>query len=122
MKNATRHRHAKSAGDEALIRRAEAALESLSSHFPQWMEDECRRLESIGDRIRDGDHSAETLEALYRAAHDIESEAELFGYPRVQASAGALCALLTELKRRGTVPAQTISRFVADIRIAVEQK
>jgi len=122
MKNTARRQPRKPTNDEVLIARAEAALESLSSHFAGWMNEECRRLEAIGRSIQAGERSPEALDALYRAAHDLKGEAATFGYAAVAGSATALCDILETLKKRGTVPAQAIGAFIADIRAAVDAR
>jgi chemotaxis protein histidine kinase CheA len=119
MKHTAKRQPRKPTGDELLIARAEAALESLSTHFAGWMEDECCRLEAVNRRIQDGARDAETLDALYRAAHDLKGEAATFGYAGVAGSAAALCDLVESLRQRGSAPAQAIAPFVADIRAAV---
>lgn len=106
--------------DKALIRRAEAALDRLSSHFAQWMDDECSRLETIGRRIEAGDRSPETLDALYTAAHDIKGEATTFGYPKVETQATLLCAMLDSPRKRAQASVEAIGRIIGRVRAAVE--
>jgi chemotaxis protein histidine kinase CheA len=85
------------------------------------MDDECRRLETIGRRVETGDRSPETLEALYTAAHDIKGEAATFGYPRVATLATLLCAMLDSPRKRAQASAEAISRVIGRMRAAVEQ-
>src|SRR5262245_60555749 len=106
--------------DEELIARAEAAMADLSSHFAGWMQDECRRLEGLSQRLAEQPADAAMLEQLYRAAHDIKGEAATFGYPVVERIITSLCRLMSRAPDRSRIPFPLIELHVSAVRKAVE--
>jgi hypothetical protein len=80
--------------DETAIRRAEQALQALSTNFNSWMEDACHILGDARDAVRKqgvGDGRAATL---HRAAHDIRGQATILGFPLAARVGASLCLLL----------------------------
>ena len=80
--------------DETAIRRAEQALQALSTNFNGWMEDACLILCNARDDVRQhgvGDGRAATL---HRAAHDIRGQATILGFPLAARVGASLCLLL----------------------------
>lgn len=107
------------ASDDVLIARAEAAMARLSSHFAGWMQDECRRLEFLCQRVETAPASIQALDQLFRAAHDIMDEAPTFGYPLVERVAGSLCGLAKAVPDRTRIPYALVARHVMAVRRAL---
>ena len=79
---------------DAVITRAETALEQLSNEFSDWMLAECERLELARQEVKRVGFDEKTYDDLFRAAHDIKGEADTFGYPAVAGVANSLCRLI----------------------------
>jgi chemotaxis protein histidine kinase CheA len=105
--------------DDALIARAEAAIGALSSQFAGWMEAECDRLKAICRQLASDRSNMGTVDKLYRAAHDIKSEAVTFGFPVMERLAASLCRLLDETHDRTHIPLALIERHVAVMTLAL---
>lgn len=79
--------------DEAALKRAEAALASLSSEFQSWMEEEVTKVVNARNAARAAGWSDETLEALHGASHDAKGLGATYEYPIVTRIAASLCRL-----------------------------
>lgn len=81
--------------DMAALKRAEAALDTLSSHFTDWLDKDIRTLVAANGRFT-ADPCAKTRAALLRAAHDIKGQAATFDFPVIARLAASLSRLLGE--------------------------
>lgn len=103
------------------VARAQAALEELSSDFANWMQDECDRLQAARLKIRAHGVTKETLDELFRAAHDIKGDAATFGFPLVAPIAECLCRLLEHTPERGQIPLALLDQHVDAVRAVVRE-
>jgi hypothetical protein len=104
--------------DAAAVARAEAALQSLSSNFDQWMKDELTKLEAARDAIRAVGFTPQSAESLYFRAHDLKGLGTTYGFPLVTRIAGSLCRILHEPEHRLTAPLALVEAHI-DAIIAV---
>jgi HPt (histidine-containing phosphotransfer) domain-containing protein len=82
--------------DMAALKRADAALETLSGEFSGWLTQDVKAL--VDARAQHAAHPGpESRAALLRAAHDIKGQAATFNFPLVARVAGSLSRLLGEL-------------------------
>jgi HPt (histidine-containing phosphotransfer) domain-containing protein len=81
--------------DMAALKRADAAMDALSSHFTDWLDKDIRALIAANDRFT-ADPCAETRTALLRTAHDIKGQAATFDFPVIARVAASLSTLLGE--------------------------
>ncbi len=102
--------------DEDPIARAEAALVQLSSEFSAWMAAECERIETARQSIKQLGMTADTRDALFRAAHDVKGEAATFGYPEVVGVADSLCRLLEHTPEISRIPPVLVDQHVDAVR------
>lgn len=79
---------------EEAIARAESTLETMASAFAHWLDDDLERLHAARLQACNSAWSHQTLDALWRAAHDLKGMGETYGYPLVTQLAGSLCRLL----------------------------
>ena len=82
--------------DMAALKRADAALETLSGEFAGWLTDDVKALADAHARYAAAP-SAPARAALLRAAHDIKGQAATFDFPLVARVAASLARLLGEL-------------------------
>jgi hypothetical protein len=80
--------------DANAIERAEAALESLSINFEEWMATEIERLDGARTNARGLAYSDASLETLFLRAHDVKGVGTTYGYPLITALGAQLCRLL----------------------------
>ncbi len=103
------------------IARAEAALARLSRDYCDWMAAECDRLEAARREVERKGCGEEALAALFRAAHDIKSEAATFGYPEVAGVAESLCRLIEHMPGPARIPIELVGRHVEAVRAVVRE-
>jgi HPt (histidine-containing phosphotransfer) domain-containing protein len=89
--------------DMAALKRADAALETLSSEFSGWLAQDVKALADARARYA-ATPSTETRAALLRAAHDIKGQATTFNFPLVARVAASLSRLLGELPAGRELP------------------
>jgi HPt (histidine-containing phosphotransfer) domain-containing protein len=103
------------------VARAEQALAGLSGEFKSWMQSECDRLVAAhGAFLRDRTVT-QTRSDLFRAAHDIKSDAATFGFPAAGAAAESLCRILEHAPDIAAVPAGLIQHHVDAILAIVRE-
>jgi HPt (histidine-containing phosphotransfer) domain-containing protein len=104
------------AGDDDPVASAEAALAKLSNDFGAWMYEECERLEAAcQDAVRLG-LTQKTHGPLFRAAHDIKSEAATFRYPALAGAADSLCRLLEHTPQLTRIPMPLVNQHISAVR------
>ena len=103
------------------VARAEQALAQLSSEFSTWMDEECEQLDKARREVKAKGFSAETQQALFRAAHDIKGEAATFGFPWVAALADSLCRLIEHTPEASRIPFTLVDQHVDAVRAVVRE-
>jgi hypothetical protein len=104
--------------DPAAVAKAQAALESLSSQFGQWMQEELDKLAAARTAISVEGWSDATAEQLYFRAHDLKGLGTTYGYPTVTRLAASLCRLLDDPAGRLRAPMALVDAH-ADAIVAV---
>lgn len=89
--------------DMAALKRADAAMESLSSEFSGWLASDVKALVDAHARHA-ADASAQTRAAFLRAAHDIKGQAATFNFPLMARVAASLSRLLGEMPAGRELP------------------
>lgn len=107
--------------DPGLLAKAEAALQSLSSQFGDWMQDELDKLEAARAAVKTGGLNDETAEALFMRAHDLKGLGATYEFPIVTRMAGSLCKLLDASERRSTAPLYLVDAHIDAVKAAVRQ-
>lgn len=77
------------------ISNAEQALEKLSVNFDDWMQKETERLKLARVNAKASQLSAEALEELFSASHDLKGQAGTLGYHYAADVCASLCRLLS---------------------------
>jgi chemotaxis protein histidine kinase CheA len=98
------------------VARADAALAQLSSDFSAWMNEECERLDSARQKVREAGLSKHNQRELFIAAHDVKGDASTFGYPLVVPAADSLCRLLDLAPDTKRIPITIIDQHVDAVR------
>lgn len=101
------------------VRRAEAALDNLSSEFDDWLEQEIRLLETARDEARRDGLGGKAGETLYLKAHDLKGLGVTYGYPIVSRLGDSLSRMLENPKHREAAPFALADAHVKAIRAAV---
>jgi HPt (histidine-containing phosphotransfer) domain-containing protein len=102
-------------------RKADKAVELLSSHFPIWMKGESNRLNRIRIELKEKGYSDERLDFLFTCAHDIKGQAGTYGYPVAAIIAKLLCYLIQHAPDPSKIPLAVIDQHVDTIRAIVRQ-
>jgi hypothetical protein len=106
--------------DPAAIAKAEAALQSLSGNFAQWMDNELKKLDAGRALMRDEGVSPTTIGQFYMRAHDLKGLGATYGFPIVTRIAAMLCKLVDENASRTNPPLTLIDLHIAAINSAVK--
>ena len=107
--------------DDDPVARAEAAMETLSSEFADWMVKECDRLDTARAGIRQHGFNKATIAELFHSAHDLKGDAATFGYPLTAPVAGSLCMLLEHSPKHDRIPLLLIDQHVDAVRAIVRE-
>jgi len=101
------------------VKAAEAALERLSPHFGNWMDNETRDLLSAWESVKVDGLDDDTLATLYQAAHNIKGQALTLGFPLVGDVAAGFCHLIENIPSPDKLPLELAERHVEAIRAMV---
>lgn len=107
--------------DDDPVARAEAAMETLSSEFADWMVKECDRLDAARAGIKQHGFNKATIAELFHSAHDLKGDAATFGYPLTTPVARSLCMLLEYSPKRERIPLLLIDQHVDAVRAIVRE-
>jgi chemotaxis protein histidine kinase CheA len=94
------------------IARAEAAVDSLSGEFADWMRQDVQRLDTCREAIHTVGIHAGLREELFRIAHDIKGTAATLGFPQAGLVAGSLCQLIDGVEEPGSIPLELVDRHI----------
>jgi chemotaxis protein histidine kinase CheA len=104
------------------IARAERAMDQLSGNFDEWMRTEAGRLREARRACRESGFSAEKLDTLFCAAHDLKGHATTFGYPFAADICASLCRLIEACSKSGSVPPMLIDQHVDAVTAIVREE
>ncbi|MFZ4121573.1 MAG: Hpt domain-containing protein [Caulobacterales bacterium] len=96
--------------DETALKRAEAALASLSGEFQSWMEEEITKITQARNAARIAGWSDGALETLHGIVHDAKGLGATYEYPFITRIAGSLCRLIDTPE--GKAAARTMPHLV----------
>jgi hypothetical protein len=108
--------------DPAAIAKAEAALQSLSGNFTQWLNDEITKLDGARQTVRAEGPTAENMESLYLRAHDLKGLGATYGFPLITRIAGLLCRLIDDKSKRLQAPLGLIEAHIDAIKAAARDE
>jgi hypothetical protein len=101
------------------VARAEQALADLSSEFSGWMDKDCARLDAARHALKADGWSKQAGDELFRSAHDIRGNADIFGFPLAAPVADSLCRLLEHTPDPARIPFVLIDQHVDGVRAIV---
>ncbi len=122
LKKAVTHAHGTAQIDMSAVARAEAALEELKDEFGEWMNEECRRLDSARRIILSKGLGRSTVDTLFMPAHDIKGGAATLGFPLAERLATSLCRLLKHSPEPARIPLALVEHHVDAIRALVREE
>lgn len=108
--------------DSKAIERAEAALQSMSGQFGEWLDKELVALEQARQNAHAQGLASSAGEALYTRAHDLKGLGSTYEYPIVSRMGGSLARLLETAELRNIVPMPLVDAHVDAIRAAVRDE
>ncbi|MGY6627492.1 MAG: Hpt domain-containing protein [Oceanicaulis sp.] len=109
------------AANDAMMARAEAAIEGLSQNFRAWLEEEVVKLEALMRTARTDGLKGETGEALFTCAHDLRGLGSTYEYPIITRIASSLSKLIELPEQRAAAPVALVDAHVGAIRAAILQ-
>ena len=105
--------------DTKAIERAEAALNSMSGQFSEWLQQEITSLEACRQAARAEGLTGEAGEALYARAHDLKGLGTTYDFPIVTRMGASLSRLIETRELRNIVPLPLVEAHVDAIKAAV---
>ena len=109
------------ASDEAMIKRAERALDNMKVEFSDWLAEEIEKLEAWLDNCRENGLVGSSGSALFTSAHDLRGLGATYEFPIISRMAGSLGHLIETDEKRAKVPFALVAAHVSAIRAAVNQ-
>ena len=106
--------------DRSAIAKANAALQSLSSEFQKWIEDELARLDAAWDKFGKAADKIDAISGIHAVAHDLKGLATTYEYPLVGRMASSLCRLTNEDVDRSKSPPILIKAHIDGMRAAIK--
>lgn len=103
------------------VARAEQALANLSSQFDGWMSAELDELEAARGIVTRGGITPQSIDALFRAAHDIKGSAPTFGYPVAARAAESLCRVIEHTPDIQRLPLELVDHHISAIRAIIRE-
>ena len=105
--------------DSKAIERAEAALNSMSGQFSEWLQQEITSLEACRQAVRSEGLTGEAGEALYARAHDLKGLGTTYEFPIVTRMGASLSRLIETRELRNIVPLPLVEAHLDAIKAAV---
>ncbi len=103
------------------IAKAEQALQRLSVNFNMWMAEEVGKIQIAWSELEQKGVSEETLDGLFRCAHDIKGQSHTMGFPIAGTIAGSLCNLIENVPERKHLPQEILRKHVQAICAVVKE-
>lgn len=108
---------------DALIRRAEAAVEGLKDEYPKSVEKHLVALDQAYDRARaNPDQRDVEFEAIAGIAHDVKGEGGSYGYPLMTALGGSLYTFAKGRGECGEVHLDIINKHIEAMRAVIRER
>ncbi|MEQ8406355.1 MAG: Hpt domain-containing protein [Oceanicaulis sp.] len=107
--------------DQAMIQRAENALNNLKTEFGDWLSEEVLKLEEYLKACKAQGMSGEMGEMLFTCAHDLRGLGTTYEFPIITRIAASLSKLIETPEQRDQVPMALVEAHVGAIRAAVNQ-
>lgn len=107
--------------DQALIERAERAVDNLKVEFADWLGEEVTKLELYLAEVKTAGLDSELGEMLFTTAHDLRGLGATYEFPIITRMAGSLSKLIDTQEKRASAPMALIEAHVSAIRAAVVQ-
>ena len=81
--------------DEAVLKRAELAIENMSDEYLEWVQQDIARIEDACRTLKASDQGrVEKLKSVFQIAHDIKGQGGSFGYDLMTAIGHQVCRLI----------------------------
>ncbi|MFW6413141.1 MAG: Hpt domain-containing protein [Oceanicaulis sp.] len=107
--------------DQALIQRAESALNNLKTEFGDWLGEEVSKLEAWLKACKTDGLASAAGEALFTTAHDLRGLGATYEFPIISRIAASLSKLIETEEDRARVPLTLAEAHVGAIRAAILQ-
>lgn len=106
--------------DMAVIRRAEAAVDSLKDNFQSWISNDVEKLAATRNAFAKEPNEL-ARESLFRASHDLKGQGMTFGFPFVARVAASLCRMLDTVALKA-IPLGLVDAHVDAIRVCMRDQ
>lgn len=103
------------------VAKAEQALQRLSVNFNMWMSEEVNKIQSAWTSLEDNGMDENTLDGLFRCAHDLKGQSHTMGFPIAGSIAGSLCNLIENVPKREHLPKEILRKHVQAIFAVVKE-
>lgn len=105
--------------DERHIANLQAAMESFASGMDDWIRTDLERLVRARNSFLQHNQSADHIDKLRLAAHDLKGLGTTYGFPLVSIIADALCKAIEMSLEKGALPEDLVNAHVDALRAVV---
>lgn len=109
------------AADEAMIKRAEMALDNMKVQFNDWLAEEVEKLEALLKECKTQGLEGSIGGMLFTTAHDLRGLGTTYEFPIISRMASSLGHLIETPEKRSKIPMALVEAHVNAIRAAVNQ-
>ena len=109
---------------EAMLARADKAVEVLSNEFVGWIEDDIKRLQDAHDALTsDPDDPRGVMDRVYNVAHDMRGQGGSYGFPLITRVGSSLCRYIEGRDWASTTgDLQVVSAHIGALNVVLARK
>lgn len=107
--------------DQAMIDRANRAVDNLKCEFADWLGEEVTKLELYLAEVKKSGLDGAMGEMLFTTAHDLRGLGTTYEFPIITRMSGSLSKLIDTDEKRTTAPLPLIEAHIGAIRAAIVQ-
>jgi len=108
--------------DQALLERAEAAVQKLEVNYSEWVKDDLDEIEAtLRKLIAAEGKDRDALKALYRVVFDTKGQGGSFGFPLLTQVAGSLAEFICEKNELDRFAIEVAAAHVSAMRAVIKE-
>ena len=109
---------------EAMMARAEQAVEVLSEEFVDWINEDIARLQTAHDAMtKNSDDPRQAMDKIFNVAHDMRGQGGSFGFPLITRIGSSLCRYIEGRDwASSAADVQVVSAHIGALKIVLGRK
>ena len=109
--------------DNALLERAEAAVQKLEVNYSEWVKDDLAEIEkTLKKLVAAKGKDKDAIKALYRVVFDTKGQGGSFGYPLLTEVAGSLASFIRDLDELDSFALEVATAHVSAMRAVIKEQ